>query len=139
MRHARGFVLDNGNVPGGAAMLLTSAYFYYPEYELSAIIYGKMVNLKNFPVRPIRKEGSIVMRQTAILIMLIFLSLYTLVFTEQAFAYLDPGSGSMMLQLLFGGVAGVAVIIKIYWKSFVNLFRHRHGQKENLPSQERDL
>jgi hypothetical protein len=30
------------------------------------------------------------------------------------FAYLDPGSGSMMLQLLLGGFAGIAVLIKMY-------------------------
>jgi len=30
-------------------------------------------------------------------------------------AYLDPGSGSMMLQLLLAGVAGAVVLIKMYW------------------------
>lgn len=30
-------------------------------------------------------------------------------------AYLDPGSGSMFLQLLLGGFAGLAVLIKMYW------------------------
>jgi hypothetical protein len=33
-----------------------------------------------------------------------------------AWAYLDPGSGSMMLQALLGGAAGVAVLLKIYWR-----------------------
>ena len=28
-------------------------------------------------------------------------------------AYLDPGSGSMLVQLLLGGVAGAAVIMKL--------------------------
>jgi len=32
-----------------------------------------------------------------------------------AYAYLDPGSGSMLLQLLLGGIAGLVVIIKLYW------------------------
>ena len=31
-------------------------------------------------------------------------------------AYLDPGSGSMLLQMLLGGVAGVAVSIKMFGK-----------------------
>ena len=30
-------------------------------------------------------------------------------------AYLDPGSGSMLVQLLLGGAAGVAVIVKLGW------------------------
>jgi hypothetical protein len=34
----------------------------------------------------------------------------------ELFAYLDPGSGSMLLQVLLGGVAGVAVSIKMFGK-----------------------
>ena len=30
-------------------------------------------------------------------------------------AYLDPGTGSMLLQVILGGVAAVAVAIKLYW------------------------
>ncbi|MCY3778108.1 MAG: hypothetical protein OXH11_19195 [Candidatus Aminicenantes bacterium] len=30
-------------------------------------------------------------------------------------AYLDPGSGSLFLQLLLGGIAGVAVLGKVVW------------------------
>ena len=32
-----------------------------------------------------------------------------------AYAYLDPGTGSMLLQLLLGGFAGVLVVGKLYW------------------------
>jgi len=32
------------------------------------------------------------------------------------FAYLDPGSGSMLLQMLLGGIAGIAVSIKMFGK-----------------------
>ena len=31
-------------------------------------------------------------------------------------AYLDPGSGSMLLQMLLGGIAGVVVSIKMFGK-----------------------
>lgn len=34
----------------------------------------------------------------------------------RVFAYLDPGSGSMLLQMLLGGIAGVAVSIKMFGK-----------------------
>ena len=34
---------------------------------------------------------------------------------SNAHAYIDGGSGSLMLQLLFGGVAGGVAIIKLYW------------------------
>ena len=38
-----------------------------------------------------------------------------LIFTDQAEAYLDPGTGSMLLQVILGGVAAVGVAIKLYW------------------------
>ncbi len=41
-----------------------------------------------------------------------------LVSAEPAYAYIDPGSGSMMLQLLLGGVAGLAVIGRLHWRRF---------------------
>ena len=34
---------------------------------------------------------------------------------EPAFAYLDPGTGSMMLQVILGGLAAVGVAIKLFW------------------------
>lgn len=34
-------------------------------------------------------------------------------------AYLDPGTGSMLLQLILGGAAGVGMIIKLYWRKLV--------------------
>jgi hypothetical protein len=34
-------------------------------------------------------------------------------------SYLDPGSGSLLLQALVGGVAAVAVAGKFYWRRFL--------------------
>ena len=33
-----------------------------------------------------------------------------------AAAYLDPGAGSMLLQVLLGGVAAMGVIARLYWR-----------------------
>jgi hypothetical protein len=38
-------------------------------------------------------------------------------------AYLDAGSGSMILQLLLGGVAAIGVALKMYWNRFLRLLR----------------
>jgi hypothetical protein len=35
------------------------------------------------------------------------------------FAYLDAGSGSMIVQAIVGGVAAVAVAGKFYWRRFL--------------------
>jgi len=29
--------------------------------------------------------------------------------------YLDPGSGSILIQVLLGGVVGLAAVLKLYW------------------------
>ena len=39
--------------------------------------------------------------------------------TSAAHAYLDGGTGSMLLQLLLGGVAGLAIAGKLYWYRFL--------------------
>ena len=54
----------------------------------------------------------------------IFLSavLFWLGSETMALAYLDPGSGSMFLQLLLGGVAGVVMILKLYWHRLLVFF-----------------
>ena len=40
-----------------------------------------------------------------------------------AYAYLDPGTGSMMLQLMLGGVAGAMVVGKLYLHRARDFFR----------------
>lgn len=40
--------------------------------------------------------------------------LFMLMFTD-AVAYLDPGTGSMLLQVILGGVAAVGVALKLFW------------------------
>jgi len=49
-----------------------------------------------------------------------------------AHAYLDPGSGSMLLQLLLGGVTGVVVIVKLYWERVKSIF-HRRDSTGSIP------
>ncbi len=39
-----------------------------------------------------------------------------------AHAYLDPTSGSILLQLVLGGIAGAAVAVKLFWHRIVGLF-----------------
>ena len=43
------------------------------------------------------------------------LILLSLAMPVSAFAYLDPGTGSMLLQVILGGIAAVAVAIKLFW------------------------
>jgi hypothetical protein len=45
-------------------------------------------------------------------------------------AYLDPGSGSMILQAFAGGIAGVAVVGKLYWRRLKSVFVRRRSSDE---------
>ena len=40
-----------------------------------------------------------------------------------AFAYIDGTSGGLLIQLLLGGIAGVGVIVKLYWRKLIGIFR----------------
>jgi len=35
---------------------------------------------------------------------------------SDAFAYIDPGSGTLILQMLAGALIGAGITIKIYWQ-----------------------
>ncbi len=44
-------------------------------------------------------------------------------FSSQALAYLDPGTGSMMLQMIIGGVLAVIYTMKVYWRRIKDFFK----------------
>ena len=43
-------------------------------------------------------------------------------------AYLDAGTGSMILQLLLGGVAAIVVTAKLWWDRVLRLLRIRRDE-----------
>ena len=51
-----------------------------------------------------------------------------------SYAYLDPGAGSMLLQLLLGGVAGLVVILKLYWHRLLAMIGLGKGKKDATKS-----
>ena len=55
---------------------------------------------------------------------------WVLLLVSPAYAYLDPGSGSMLLQLILGGVAGLAVVFKLYWNRFLSFIGIQKKTKE---------
>ena len=61
-------------------------------------------------------------------------SLLYLVFPGRVYAYLDPGTGSYILQLAIAALLGGSVMIKIYWKKIrtylANLFSKK--QKDDV-------
>jgi hypothetical protein len=59
--------------------------------------------------------------------------------TGPAHAYLDPGTGSIILQAIIGGIAMGAVTARLYWNKILLLFKGRQppgagGQDSSNPA-----
>jgi hypothetical protein len=46
----------------------------------------------------------------------------TLISADRAYAYLDPGTASLLLQGIIGAIAAGLVVIKLYWQRLKALF-----------------
>jgi len=54
-------------------------------------------------------------------------------FASPAYAYLDPGTGSMLVSAVVGVAAAVGLAVKMFWYRVVGLFR---GKKGDTPTGE---
>jgi hypothetical protein len=59
-------------------------------------------------------------------------------FSAAANAYLDPGTGSILVQSLLAGIAGAAAVLSLYWQRvkafFVNLRKSRDAHSSATPT-----
>ena len=74
------------------------------------------------------KKGDIHRMHYAISVIIFFFIL--IAWPSRAWAYIDPGAGSYIFQILIGLMLGVFFVIKVYWKNLKNfirnkLFRHK--------------
>ena len=46
------------------------------------------------------------------------------------FAYLDPGTGSMIIQAVIGAIAGIALFFKVFWRRIANSFGRKQAEQE---------
>ena len=42
---------------------------------------------------------------------------------DYALAYIDPSAGGLLVQILLGGIAGIGVLVKLYWGKLTKFFR----------------
>ena len=62
---------------------------------------------------------------------ILILSLVFILFSnDNAFAYLDPGTGSIILQALLGAIAAVTSYCAFYWNKVKNLLKKLFKKKE---------
>jgi hypothetical protein len=60
----------------------------------------------------------------------IIFSLVFLAFPTHAHAYLDPGSGSYLIQIVIASVAGAGLIIKSQWENIKNFINKKKVKTE---------
>lgn len=62
----------------------------------------------------------------------ILLSLMAIVIlTTPAYAYLDPGTGSILLQALIGGIAASVTVISMYYQRIKAFFSGQAASKKS--------
>ena len=52
---------------------------------------------------------------------------------SNAYAYIDPGSGSILLQALLAGLVGLIGVIKIYWRKIINFCKGKASSPKKEP------
>jgi len=57
--------------------------------------------------------------------------LVNLILFSSAQAYVDPGSASIVVQVIIGFIAGLIATIKLWWKKFKNFFSKILEKKKN--------
>lgn len=64
------------------------------------------------------------MKRNEIFTLIVLIGLFSNgIFISNAFAYLDPGTGTVILQALVGVLVGVGITIKVYWHRIREKFR----------------
>ena len=56
----------------------------------------------------------------------------------EAYAYVDPGTGSYLLQILIAGLLGAAFALKLYWTRVKGFFSGRKRDKGDQPGSENE-
>ena len=61
----------------------------------------------------------------------VLIFLIILLHTNIAYAYLDPGTGSLLLQGLIAALAAAGAAISIYWNKLKSLFSKKKKNDKN--------
>lgn len=55
---------------------------------------------------------------------------FSLLFVAPAQAYIDPGSGSLIFQVIVGSAMAVGLAVKVFWRRIVSLFSRRRSDDD---------
>ena len=58
--------------------------------------------------------------------------LFYFVLQSPSFAYLDPGTGSIIIQAILGFIAAAGATVTVYWKKFKEFFQKIFKSKKKV-------
>jgi hypothetical protein len=67
---------------------------------------------------------------TSLAKVLVVLVLLCVLFPRPAHAYLDPGTGSYVLQLILAALVGAAFAVKLFWRNIRAFFKGLFSREE---------
>jgi|TARA_B110000037_G_C17043413_1_gene474644 hypothetical protein len=62
--------------------------------------------------------------------MIFLLFLFTFFFSQDAYAYIDPGTGGIILQAIIGAIAATSLTIKIYWQKIKDFLKKKSNKRD---------
>ena len=75
------------------------------------------------------------LKKYQILILMIIPSMFYQFSVPNAFAYIDPGTGSVIIQMIIGGLVGTGIAVKVFWyriKSALSPSFNRNNSDEDI-------
>ena len=62
------------------------------------------------------------------------LVLFFITFPQYVYGYLDPGTGSYVIQVILAAVLGIGVAFRIFWHRIKGIFKKKPENQENAPN-----
>lgn len=78
------------------------------------------------------------MLSKSIVASLVLVAVVCLFFPGSAYAYLDPGTGSYIFQLILAGIVGFLFILRLYWKRIKGFFTRNPSESADAEIVEPD-
>lgn len=54
-----------------------------------------------------------------------FTALFYFLLIKPVHAYIDPGTGSLIIQIVIGGMIGASIAVKVFWNRLISIFKKK--------------
>ena len=62
---------------------------------------------------------------------IVYIFLFAIMFFDSAYAYLDPGSGGSIIQMIIAFIAAIGATLSFYWSKFKVFLNKLFKKKKN--------